>query len=362
MQIQVIYVKRKGMSRWNKKKKKWLDCHAKYGNRKRIRKHGYQAKTQGLNYAGPSTNRLYSVDNKPVVIQTPPKNFSLLNNPEETMGFFVDFKREIDRNQRNTAFFVDSKNVESVTVDALIYLIAILQNDKLNNNLKYSYSGNFPENEEAKRIYTECGFTDYVDSKMKTLPSSNEKMRIICGNNNDPQSAKELCIFIMDSLNKRKKDIYPLQKVLVELMSNVYYHAYEKHSFMAKKWYMYAEHIEDYVRCVFVDTGFGIAYTARKNIGENLKMIFGMKIDDAKIIQSIFDSDITTSRTATNENYRGNGLVSVRENIRKDLFEGLQVLSGRGRCIMPKDSDSNEIITYCYQNKLYGTLYEFIIR
>ena len=98
-------------------------------------------------------------------------------------------------------------------------------------------------------------------------------------------------------------------------------------SFMAKKWYMYAEHIEDYVRCVFVDTGFGIAYTARKNIGENLKMIFGMKIDDAKIIQSIFDSDITTSRTATNENYRGNGLVSVRENIRKDLFEGLQVLS-----------------------------------
>ncbi len=350
------------MSRWNKKRKKWLDRHAKIGNKKRIVKRAYFTKTLSSNSAGASTTRLYSADNKPVVIQTPPKSFSLLNNPEETMSFFADFKNEIDRNQRNTTFFVDSKNVESVTVDALIYLIAILQNDKLNNNLKYSFSGNFPENGDAEKIYAECGFTDYVDSKMKTLPQSNERMRIICGDKNNPKSAKELCDFVMDSIKKEKKDILPLQKVLVELMSNVYYHAYEKHSFMAKKWYMYAEHIDDYVRCVFVDTGFGIAYTARKNIGENFKILLGMKVDDAKIIQSIFNSEITTARTATNESYRGNGLVSVRDNIRKDIFEELQVFSGRGRCVMSKDSNSNEIITHCYKNKLYGTLYEFIIR
>ena len=278
------------------------------------------------------------------------------------MSFFIDFKNEIDRKQHGTHFFVDSRNVESVTVDALIYLIAILQNDKVNNNLKYIYSGNFPENKEAKKIYTECGFTDYVDSKMKMLPSSNERMRIICGNDNSPRQAKELCIFVMDTLGKKKKEIHPLQKVLVELMSNVYYHAYEKHSFMAKKWYMYAEHIDDYVRCVFVDTGFGIAQTVRKSLGENLRVLFGMKIDDAKIIKSIFDSEITTTRTALNTSYRGNGLVSVRDNVRKDIFERLQVLSGRGHCIMPKNPDPNEIVTYCYQNKLYGTLYEFIIK
>ena len=350
------------MSRWRHKRKRWLDYHARLGNRKKYKNIRVGISNAKIDVPGSTTTRRYGEDNKLEVTQTPPKNFSLVNNPEETMGFFMDFKNEIDRNQHGTRFYVDSKNVERVTVDALIYLIAILQNDKLNNNLKYSFAGSFPTNEDAKKVYTECGFMDYVDSKMKTLPSSNERMRIICGNNNDPNAAKEMCLFVMEKIGKQKKEIHPLQKVLVELMSNVYYHAYEKHSFMAKKWYMYAEHIDDYVRCVFVDTGFGIAQTARKSVGENIKLVLGMKVDDAEIIRSIFNSEIRTDRTSTKESYRGNGLVSVRNNVRSDLFEGLQVLSGRGRCIMMKDPVTDEIVSYCYQNKLFGTLYEFIIR
>ena len=311
------------------------------------------------NSPGSSTQRFYSRDERPVVIQTPPRNFSLINNPEETMSFFADFAKEINRNQSKTHFIVDSRNVESVTVDSLIYLIAILQNEKQNRHMKYMFSGNFPENDAARRVYTESGFTDYVDSRMKVLPESTNTMRIICGINNNPQSAKDLSSFVIESLGKTKKDILPLQKVLIELMSNVYHHAYEKNSFMAKKWYMYAEHIDDYVRCVFVDTGLGIAKTARKNWGEKLRLLFGLQVDDVKIIQSIFKNEF---RTSTNESYRGNGLVSVRENIKADIFEVFQVLSGRGRCVFPKDPDPNEMLTYCYSNKLYGTLYEFIIR
>ena len=202
------------MSRWNKKKKKWLLQHARQSNRNK--RHGKGV--GGANTPGSTTQRFFSRDSRPYVVQTPPKNFSLIDNPEETMAFFSDFAHEVERNQYGTHFFVDSRNVESVTVDALIYLIAILQNDKQNYNLNYSFSGNFPESEEAKKVYTESGFTDYVESKMKILPSSNNRMRIICGTNNHPQSAKELSRFVMESLGKEKKDIHPLQKVLVELI------------------------------------------------------------------------------------------------------------------------------------------------
>lgn len=348
------------MSRWNQKRKRWLDRHARLGNRRKTRRsrsYGTSASKPSKPWA--STTRISTQDKNPIVIQTPPRNFSLVNNSEETMSFFMDFKNEIDRNQYGTEFFVDSSQVESVTVDALIYLIAILQNDKHNNDLNFSFAGNYPKNEAAKKIYTECGFTDYVHSNMKTLPESNERVRIISGINNSPESARELCNFVIDTLGKSRRDTVPIQKVLVELMSNVYYHAYEKNSFMAKRWYMYAEHSGDYVRCIFVDTGFGIAKTARKNFGEKFRAFFGMTVDDSKIIESVFNGDF---RTATNLRYRGNGLLAVRDNVRYDIFEGFEVFSGRGRCIIPKDNDPDEVLSHCHEHTLYGTLYQFIVR
>lgn len=345
------------MNRWNRKRKKWLDCKSKKGNgRKHIQNHHRSvAYTSGLYISHMET----SEDGALSVTLRPPTNFSLINNPEETMTFFADFATQIDRKRENVHFFIDSKEVELVTVDALIYLIAILQNDGVNSRFRYSFAGNYPMNEEANRVYSESGFNDYVVSKMRQLPDSNNKKRITCGIKNESMAAKELCDFVMNSLNKSRRDIQPIQKVLIELMSNVYHHAYEKNTFMAKKWYMYAEHVDDYVRCVFVDTGHGIAKTARKNFGEKLKSFFRMELNDSRIIKSIFNGDF---RTATNEKFRGNGLSSVREFVKAEIFEEFEVISGSGRCIIPKKDDSNEILSICYEKKLYGTLFQFVIK
>ena len=139
------------MSRWNRKRKEWLDRHARLG-KKRSRKNTkiYGATTTKTSKPGETTTRIVTKDESLLVVQTPPKDFSLINNPEETMSFFMDFKNEIDRKQYGTQFFVDSSKVETVTVDALIYLVAILQNDKQNSYLKYSFAGNYPKNKEAK--------------------------------------------------------------------------------------------------------------------------------------------------------------------------------------------------------------------
>ena len=343
------------MSRWKRKRKKWLDRKSREGNkRKYYRKRG----VNGYTLSQYAVRETFGNRNS-LITMKPPKNFSLVNNTEETMIFFADFANEINRGRSGLRFFVDSSEVERTTVDALIYLIAILQNDAVNMKRRYSFEGNYPSNEDARKVYIESGFNDYVNSRMKKLPDSNDKKRITCGIKNDSEASKELCDFVIKCLGKTRKDIQPIQKVMIELMSNVYHHAYEKNSFMAKKWYMYAEHVDNNVRCVFVDTGLGIAKTARKNWGEKLKVLFNLELDDSKIIESIFNGDF---RTATNEKFRGNGLSSVRENVKSDIFVSFEVISGRGRCIIPKVEDTDKINTYCYKNRLFGTLFQFVIR
>lgn len=345
------------MNRWKRKRKEWLDRKSRKGNQqKNLRKSVCREYVSTINrFVSHETAR----NRNHVVTLKPPKIFSLVNNTEETMTFFTSFANEINRGQSGLSFFVDSSDVESATVDALIYLIAILQNDAVNAIQHYKFAGNYPVNEKARKIYIESGFNDYVDSRMKKLPGSNDKKRITCGIKNDSAASRELCDFIIKSLGKTRRDILPIQKVMIELMSNVYHHAYEKNNFMAKKWYMYAEHSDNCVRCVFVDTGLGIAKTARKKFREKLREFFHVELDDSKIIKSIFNGDF---RTATNEQFRGNGLSSVRENIKADIFESFEVISGRGRCTIPKVGNTDDIFTYCYGNRLYGTLFQFVIR
>lgn len=72
----------------------------------------------------------------------------------------------------------------------------------------------------------------------------------------------------------------------------------------------------DRIRFIFVDTGFGIANTVKKNFKEKVQQLFGkmlglgIAINDAQLIQSAFNGDF---RTSTNQDNRGNGLVTVKK-------------------------------------------------
>ena len=309
------------------------------------------------------------VNNRYHVKIVPPENFSLINNAEETMKFFVNFVEQIEDDRHGKVFFIDSSNVETVTVDAIIYLIAIIHNQGSNVVKRYSYHGNFPKNETANKIYRNSGFLDYVKTRVTEVNSSNEIMKIVSGLNNEPDTAKLFCQFVMEKLNKVKTEIIPLQIVLIELMSNVFHHAYdgyEKHSFMIKRWFIYAEHVEDYIRFVFVDTGYGIAKTVKKNFPEKIKEVLqdfcifknlGVSIKDSDLIESVFNGDF---RTSTNEKHRGNGLKEVRDRITNSIFNDFEVISGKGRCSI---SNRGSIVSSLeYNNKIYGTLFTFCVR
>ena len=342
-------------SRWNKKLKKWHDKNCCLSVKKTKNKK-IGSKKQITSIAGLQQPIYPRSDNYRINIVVP-KRFSLTENPEETMAFYMAFVEEIEKKYYKTHFFIDSSEVEYVTVDALIYLIAILQNDRVNIQMKYRYSGNFPLNEMARKVYENSGFTDYVVSKARNLPPDTEKMRIISGLKNDADISKKFCEFVMEKLGKTRVEVRPLHIVFIELMSNVYHHAYGNGEIMAKKWYMYAEHLEDHVRFVFVDTGMGIAKTVRKNFGEKIANLVGFKIKDGRLLHSAFEGEF---RTQTREEHRGNGLSTVKEQVLSGPFRHFEVISGRGKCAIGADYGYQEDITaYDYTNTIYGTLYTF---
>lgn len=336
--------------------KAWLD----YKSRK-LNKSKYHPKSVKKISNHHSSNQSYVKSNDEYYltsqqsIKIVPTNFSLIENPVETINFFNNIIDEIKQKKYKNIFYIDSLNVEYLTVDALIYLIAIMQNIQINYDMLYTFKGNLPQNKSAAFIYQNSGFMSYVSSKTKKLPQSTNNMQIISGSSNSPTITKALCQFIMDKLNKERRDILPVQKILIELMSNVYHHAYNNDNIMRKHWYLYAEYINNHVRCIFLDTGASIPKTVKKNHFEKLQRFLGTNASDADLIYSTLQGDF---RTQTGESHRGNGLSGVRELAELQLFKNFNVISGRGHCYF---NAQKELQKNNYENKIYGTIYIFDI-
>ena len=342
----------------NKKfyEKKWLDRRSRKFQSKKYHKNNKKCSHSGFGVATVTKNSSSNYIRNIIESQKEvPESFSFTSSPVDTIDFFNDLVQDIKHKQFKKVFFINSYKVECVTVDAIIYLIAIMQNIKINIEMQYTFRGNLPKNESASIIYRESGFMTYVESKIKRLPDSTNKMKITSGNKNDPQMASQMCRFVMEKLNKKIKDTLSLHKILIELMSNVYHHAYNNTDINKKLWYVYAEFIEDHIHFVFIDTGAGIARTVRKSFFEKAGSASGMFYNDGDLIHSTLKGDF---RTETKESHRGNGLSGVKDFAETGLFRNFTVISGSGSCVI-SDNENKELVKNNYNNSIYGTIFIF---
>lgn len=243
--------------------------------------------------------------------------------------------------------------MEIVTADALIYLMVMIKNYGVLR--RHSFLGTLPQNPEAKKVYIESGFLSYFRNNCsKEFKENPEKLRMIKGNKTDSEITTRVIRFVSEKQNKSIIELISLQKIFIEMMSNVVYHAYTSKSRVERKdWYIYVEHIDDFVRIIFVDTGVGIAKTVRKNFKEKLVRYF--KPSDSKLMQSGFEGEF---RTQTNEIHRGNGLKTIRKFAQDSLFLSFMVISGRGQC----DIKSQTITRKDYHYNVNGTVYIFDVK
>lgn len=281
-----------------------------------------------------------------------PLVFSFIKNPNETSAFFenlisfITTKRNYGKN-----LFIDISNITELTIDALMYLLAIINNLNENFNNKYSFSGNFPKDPKIRDRFHESGFYRFVKYRGKDpLVRNKDNVQIVSGENSDVYLAKRIASFVSSKAKVPQNYCRFIYCLLVELMSNTHKHAYNNtNRVLYPRWYCYAEY--DKRECIsftFMDTGEGIPSTVKKNFSEKLDIL---KIkEENRYVISALDGEF---RTATKKPYRGKGLPRIREFCSSEKIKDMQIITNKANVIVNKQSYVGKDMAI----PLTGTLY-----
>lgn len=335
----------------NKHQKDWLDKHnikiqrqiSQKKRRKNSKKHGNSNLQITYNNKNSNFQHVFNFDT--------PTVFSIEKNPEETIQFYNKILLRRNEHKFGAHFYINSEAVTEVTVDALMFLIAIITDTKNNIIYKYTFEGNFPIATNAKRVYIESGFMAFVHSNSgsKIYPQTNN-IQILKGKTVDSPIVGKVCEFVQENCGFSRIDTIPLYNILVELMGNTKQHAYSEKTYeVANYWYLFAEKKENKVNFVFLDTGLGIPTTVQKKFGERIPFIN----KDSDFIKSALEGDF---RTQTRSRNRGRGLPQISECFRSGILQNIFVYAGKGCCILNNENQTH-YETFEFKNKIFGTLF-----
>lgn len=321
-------------------KKKWL-----YNvSRRRKRK-----KLKSLKIIrNPNKYKKKSLNVPSIIIKEPPHNFSFIINKDETVHFFSEIEELITLSIR-MQIFIDMKNVEIITVDAIMYLIAVIKKLQFQEKTNKEFYGNAPKSQASKQVLIESGFYDFVNSDTKTY-KSNEKISIALGEKFNQQVAKNACQFVIDKSNHKRDTTYFIYEMICEMMLNTYQHAYEGNkNEKVDRWYSYLEKNDDFFTFIFLDTGIGIPNSVYKRpISDFIKT-------DNMLLQSALNGEYRTKTRAKN---RGNGLKLIRDYVEHKFVNTLVVVSNKGYCEYNSINEGKmQIIGNDMKKSLSGTLY-----
>lgn len=281
-----------------------------------------------------------------------PLVFSFIKNPLETVAFFEEIINFIT-NKKNYGrnLFIDISNIKELTIDALMYLLAIVNNLNENFNNKYSFSGNFPKDPKIRERFHESGFYRFVKYRGKDpLIRNKDNVQIVSGENSDVDLAKRIASFVSSKAQVPQNYCRFIYCLLVELMSNTHKHAYNnRNRVLYPRWYCYAEYDEnECISFTFMDTGEGIPSTVKKNFSEKLDIL---KIkEENKYVISALEGEF---RTSTKKAYRGKGLPRIRDFCSSKKIKDMQIITNKANVVVKEHSyDGNDIPI-----PLTGTLY-----
>lgn len=94
----------------------------------------------------------YNAAEKRTEFEAPP-NFSFVDNPNETIDFFRTIISFItNRLNSGKQIYIDISKIQNLSIDALMYLLAILNNMNGKIKSKFSVSGNAPERSNNSKV------------------------------------------------------------------------------------------------------------------------------------------------------------------------------------------------------------------
>lgn len=245
--------------------------------------------------------------------------------------------------------FFDLSEVENVTIDAIMYLLAIIKNLQNYGLTKHNYSGNMPKCEFIRKKFIESGFLKFVNSRVPSVVTNDNKIAIRTGHKNDSIVLKEICDFIIKKANCTKIATKGLYVLMAEMMYNTSEHAYASSSLTMKNWYIFVENENEKFQITFLDTGLGIPKTMRKRFKEKLVRVS----EDELIISALMGELRSTTKLA----YRNNGLPTIRRYAENHQIENLHILSNKAVCKVCNKEGKIQYNTKEQKDSIMGTIY-----
>ena len=281
-----------------------------------------------------------------------PLVFSFIWNPEETNAFFSEIISFITKRENfGKNLFIDVSKIDRLSSDALMYLLAIVNNLSENFQGKFSFSGNAPDKPEVKKLFAESGFYQFVKYQgTEPIIRNKDNIQIVSGENSDTSVAKRISDFVCKKAGISKQACSFIYVMMIELMSNTHKHAYaNRKSVLFPRWYCFSEYDgQDTISFTFMDTGEGIPSTVRKNFAERIDFL---KLKgDSKYVTSALDGEF---RTATEQTFRGKGLPKLREFCAQGKIQDMRIVTNYADVTVHQTWYQANNLT----NPLRGTLY-----
>jgi hypothetical protein len=314
-----------------------------------------RAEEQKRSYASIRKNRLklrIKADNDRYIEIVPPADFSIVNNPNETLEFFLNIQNLI---LKFNPVSVNMSGIREMTVDALVYYIAILQS--LRQRCRHCVvKGSFPTDDKVNYLMKSSGFLRYFSTSQDNIKTNSDTIEIQSGNFANNQIVKNICLFVQDKLEVERTKTQKLYDIIFEMMLNTIHHAYGRNNNGYDNWLLFAKFYPEKstVDFIFLDTGYGIPETVRKNkIEVAQKWLAKIGITDFQEHDIVHSALNGAFRTRTQDGYRGKGLPRVYNSYNAGYIQKLNIMSNKA-CITPQER-------YDLRTGMTGTLFFWTI-
>jgi anti-sigma regulatory factor (Ser/Thr protein kinase) len=253
-----------------------------------------------------------------------PECFSFTDNPESTLKFFASIEGRL---LNGSPTFINLHNVRSVSADALMYLLALLDVASQKHGVRTKVRGNIPITGSARDAILASGFTNFVAGLPRDGTGDPDTLQIVSNSLVQSHTAGELLAFAREKLGLERLETRGAFAILVESMSNVVEHAYAESVRFERKWWAMAQCINggNSVRLTVVDYGDGIAATMRRSLPERVIQAVGM-MQDQNLVMSAMRGEV---RSRTGKESRGRGLPKMLQAYLDGDIRELTIISSR---------------------------------
>lgn len=248
-----------------------------------------------------------------------PQRFSLLEDPEEVIGFINQIDELYTKTPNVKSVKFELRDITSIDIGAICLLLS-----KLNelSKRKINNWGTFPKNSECQKIIRESGFLDRMSEMGSGKPFIRHNDNLILNRGFDKTdnaaTAREIRKAVK-YLTGKENNYKPIYSISQEICANSVEHGNE--DTYKKNWLFTTSYQSDQVIFTMTDIGEGILSTLRRKFLKQIQESFKEPID---ILLNAFEKQY---ESRTKDPNRNKGLPKIYKTSSKKYIENLIVIT-----------------------------------